>query len=151
MAAANAGWVSPLALSAIPTGHVIQGPSSRSTIVGPDGSSISSVAPGGSIIADNNGAIVSQGAPATVISSPARLALAAPAITSYVAAAPWAQQAVVATPWAQQTVVATPWAQRAVALPAIGRIAAENTVVAGPSGTIAQSKAINAAPLVNVW
>lgn len=132
LAAANAGWVSPLALSAIPTGQVIQGPSSRSTIVGPDGSSISSVAPGGTIIADSNGAIVAQGAPAAVISPASRLVVApapivaAPVVTSYSAVSPV-------------------WAHQAVAVPALGRIAAENTVVAGPSGTISQSRAIDAA------
>ncbi|XP_044747257.1 uncharacterized protein LOC123308594 [Coccinella septempunctata] len=132
LATSCAGWVSPLALSAIPTGHVIQGPSSRSTIVGPDGSSISSAAPGGTIIADNNGAIIAQGAPSAVISSAPRIAVAAPVISSYAAIAPV-------------------WAQQAVAVPAIGRIAAENTVVAGPSGTIAQSRAIDAAHTVTVW
>ncbi|XP_045473975.1 uncharacterized protein LOC123680225 [Harmonia axyridis] len=139
LAAASAGWVSPLALSAIPTSHVIQGPSSRSTIVGPDGSSISSAAPGGTIIADQNGgAIVAQGAPAAVISPAARLALvssplvAAPAITSYAAVSPV-------------------WAHQTLGVPALGRIAAENTVVAGPSGTIAQSRAIDAAQTVALW
>ncbi|XP_045468740.1 cuticle protein LPCP-23-like [Harmonia axyridis] len=145
LAAANAGLITPLAYSAIPTGHIVQGPSSRTTVVGPDGSAISSVAPGGTIITDHDATIVAQAAPAAVIAPAARLAvahaplvaahsslIASPAITTYAAHAPV-------------------WAHQAVGVPAIARVAAENTVVAGPSGTISQTRAIDAAPHVTVW
>ncbi|XP_045473959.1 pupal cuticle protein G1A-like [Harmonia axyridis] len=152
LAAANAGLIAPLAYSAIPTGHIVQGPSSRTTVVGPDGSAISSVAPGGTIITDHDATIVAQAAPAAVIAPAARLAvahaplvaahsslIASPAITTYAAQSPvWAHQAPV-------------WAHQAIGVPAIARVAAENTVVAGPSGTISQTRAIDAAPHVTVW
>lgn len=180
MAAANAGVISPWAYSAIPTGHIVQGPSSRTTVVGPDGSAISSVAPGGTIIADHDATIVSQAAPAAVISPSARhvvasspivtahSALVAPAITSYAAHVPaistYAAHVPAITGYSAHVPAitgysthvghipaVTTYGAHAVAVPAVGRIAAEDTVVSGPSGTITQSRAVDAVPQVSVW
>ncbi|KAL3287492.1 hypothetical protein HHI36_001962 [Cryptolaemus montrouzieri] len=136
LAATNAGLVAPLAYSAIPTGNIIQGPSSRSTVIGPDGSSISSVAPGGTIISENGATLVAQGAPAAVITPSARIAsIAAPLV-----AAPHAIAYGAAPVLAPQGIAYG-------AAPLLGNIAAENTLVAGPSGTISQTRGIHGAHL----
>lgn len=57
------------------TGAIIQGPSSRSTIVGPDGSAISSFAPGGQIATEAHtgfvGRTIAPIAPIAPIAAPA--------------------------------------------------------------------------------
>ncbi|XP_044747254.1 cuticle protein LPCP-23-like [Coccinella septempunctata] len=159
LAAANASVIAPLAYSAIPTGHIVQGPSSRTTVVGPDGSAISSVAPGGTIITDHDATIVAQAAPAAVIAPAARLAVAhTPLVAAHsslvaahsplVAAHPQLIAAPGITTYAANVPVLS---HQAVAVPALGNIAAENTVVAGPSGTITQSRSLDAAQHVTVW
>ncbi|XP_018563010.1 uncharacterized protein LOC108904815 [Anoplophora glabripennis] len=50
----------------VPTPKVLEGPSSKTTIVGPDGSKISAFAPGGKILLDENAGPVLQGAPEVV-------------------------------------------------------------------------------------
>lgn len=49
---------------------VIEGPSSRTTLVGPDGSVISSLQPGGKVIADAHATILEHGAPVAAYSVP---------------------------------------------------------------------------------
>ncbi|KAG5879409.1 hypothetical protein JTB14_027232 [Gonioctena quinquepunctata] len=56
LAATNAGILAPSA-------RIIQGPSSRTTIAGPDGSVIDSVAPGGSIVTEEHPGVVAHTAP----------------------------------------------------------------------------------------
>lgn len=80
--------VSKAGLVAVKTVEVLQGPSSKTTIVGPDGAQISSVAPGGSVVIDGSGLAA---APAVLASSPAVIVGGGPAgsiITSYTAAGP---------------------------------------------------------------
>ncbi|KAK9872435.1 hypothetical protein WA026_017893 [Henosepilachna vigintioctopunctata] len=147
LAFSSASLVAPLAYAAIPTGAVIQGPSSRTTVVGPDGSSISSVAPGGTIVSDHGATIVAQAAPAAVISPAAHHVAYAAAPVAHVA---YAAAPALAVPAVSHYSAA--WAPHALAygaVPALGGVAAEKTVVAGPSGTIAQTKAVNAP--VTVW
>lgn len=64
-------------LVAVPSARILQGPSSRTTIVGPDGSSISAYAPGGQVILDGTPALVAPASP-VVYAAPA-VAVAAPA------------------------------------------------------------------------
>ncbi|KAG5879413.1 hypothetical protein JTB14_027236 [Gonioctena quinquepunctata] len=59
LAATNAGLLAPSA-------RIIQGPSSRTTIAGPDGSVIDSVAPGGRIITEEHPAVVAPNRPCCV-------------------------------------------------------------------------------------
>lgn len=73
---------------AVKTVEVLQGPSSKTTIVGPDGAQISSVSPGGSVVIDGSGLAA---VPAVLASSPAVVVGGGPAgsiITSYTAAGP---------------------------------------------------------------
>jgi hypothetical protein len=96
VAVARAGVV------AVPSVEVLQGPSSKTTIVGPDGSAISSVAPGGTVVTDGQAVVpaapvVLAAAPATLVAGPAGSistthTLAGPAV---VAAAPVAVAPVV--------------------------------------------------------
>nr|XP_023026476.1 cuticle protein 38-like [Leptinotarsa decemlineata] len=125
-----------------PSARIIQGPSARATVAGPDGSIISSVAPGGQIVAEDYSGYVAHAAPvvaAPVVSAyaslPAYTAYSAPVISSY--SAP-----VVSAYTAPSVVASGVVAQKSV-----------DSVVAGPSGTIATSKtvatpAIYAAPAV---
>lgn len=80
--------VSKAGVLAVRTVEVLQGPGSKTTIVGPDGAQISSVAPGGSVVIDGSGLAA---APAVLASSPAVVVGGGPAgsiITSYTAAGP---------------------------------------------------------------
>nr|CAH7741851.1 unnamed protein product [Callosobruchus chinensis] len=93
---------------------IIQGPSSRSTVIGPDGSSITSFAPGGQVVTDHG--------PAALLAAP--LTYAAPlAYTHHLAYS--APLAYAAAPLAY------------AAAPLVGR--SSHTVVAGPSGTISHA------------
>ncbi|XP_023309968.1 cuticle protein 16.5-like [Anoplophora glabripennis] len=118
LAAAHAGLIAPAA-------QILQGPSSRTTLVGPEGSVISSVAPGGQVITGSLPGAVAYSAPVVA---------AAPVVSTY--AAP----AVVASP------VVSAYSAPVVA----GGLVGEQTVVAGPSGTIATGKTL-AAPAVAAY
>ncbi|KAJ3649040.1 hypothetical protein Zmor_020802 [Zophobas morio] len=75
-------------LVAVPSVEVLQGPSSKTTLVGPDGSSISSVSPGGTVVTD--GQAVVPAAPVVLAASP-NTVVAGPAgsvITSHTLAGP---------------------------------------------------------------
>lgn len=50
----------------LPAPKVLEGPSSKTTIIGPDGSKISAFAPGGKILLEENAGPVLQGAPEVV-------------------------------------------------------------------------------------
>ncbi|XP_049817498.1 uncharacterized protein LOC126264291 [Aethina tumida] len=95
-----------------PTGNVLQGPSSRTTVVGPDGSAISAVAPGGQIVTDESVGVVARTAP--VVASPV-LAHSAPILAQsapLVAAAPLGVDTVVSGPSgvvAASRGLAAPW------------------------------------------
>ncbi|KAJ8963224.1 hypothetical protein NQ318_018690 [Aromia moschata] len=111
LAAANAGLLAPAA-------RVLQGPSSRTTLVGPDGSVISSVAPGGQVITDALPGAVAYSAPVVAAAAPL---VAAPAVVAR----------------AGPIVPAASF---------VGGVIGDRTVVAGPSGTIATGRTV-AAPL----
>ncbi|XP_044264820.1 cuticle protein 21-like [Tribolium madens] len=66
------------------SGKILQGPSSRATVVGPDGSAIHSVAPGGSVVAEHHSGVVAHTAP-IVAHAPvvAHTAYAAPAVVAH--------------------------------------------------------------------
>ncbi|XP_023025867.2 uncharacterized protein [Leptinotarsa decemlineata] len=124
-----------------PSARIIQGPSARATVAGPDGSVISSVAPGGQIIAEDHAGYVAQAAPvvaAPVVSAyAAHGAYALPAYSAYSTPVVSAYSAPLVSAYAAPSVVASGVvAHRSV-----------DTVVAGPSGTIATSKTV-AAPAV---
>ncbi|RZB41024.1 hypothetical protein BDFB_010218 [Asbolus verrucosus] len=144
LASANAGLI------AAPSAKIVQGPSTRTTVVGPDGSAISSVAPGGTIIQEEHPGVVAHTAP--VVAAPvvaAHTAYAAPVVaahTAYAAPVVAAHTAYAAPVVAAQTAYAAP----ALAYSSHGVVAhsAVDTVVAGPSGTIATSKALHAPGLV---
>lgn len=144
---------------ATPSAEIIQGPSSRSTIVGPDGSSISSVSPGGTVIAEKQYGIVAGAnpilAPAPVIAARGvPLAYSAPYVTSYSAlASPLAYSAPLAyASHAYDAPAVAAYASPAVyayAAPIAARTSAD-TVISGPSGTIATSKSVDS-PLVAAY
>lgn len=105
-------------------------------MVGPDGSAISSVAPGGQIVQEESVGVVAETAP--VVAAPA-VAYSAPLVSAY--AAP---------------VVAAPLAYSAPILAGIAAQSTVDTVVAGPSGTIATGRTVASplvasAPLVRAW
>ncbi|XP_030766348.1 cuticle protein LPCP-23-like [Sitophilus oryzae] len=81
VAAANAGYY--------PSAKILQGPSSKTTIVGPDGSAISAVAPGGSIIHEEHPGYIAHSAP-LAHHAPLAYAAHAPVVAplAYVAHAP---------------------------------------------------------------
>ncbi|CAH2014747.1 unnamed protein product [Acanthoscelides obtectus] len=103
--------------------HILQGPSSRSTVIGPDGSLISSYTPGAQVIADH--------APAATLLAAAPLAYSAH---------PLAYSAHHLAYAAHHLPYAAPLAYAAAA-PVYGR--SSHTVVAGPSGTISHADADN--------
>ncbi|KAJ8943405.1 hypothetical protein NQ314_009774 [Rhamnusium bicolor] len=115
LAAANAGIITPSA-------KILQGPSSKTTLVGPEGSVISSVAPGGQVITEELPGVVAHAAP---VVAAAPLVAAAPAVVAY----------------------STYTAPVPVAHAAPATYGTSDVVVAGPSGIIATGKSI-AAPAV---
>lgn len=158
LATANAGLI------AAPSAKIVQGPSTRTTVVGPDGSAISSVAPGGSIVTEDHAGLVAHTAPVvaahTAYAAPvlAHSAYAAPVVShsAYAYGAPVA--AAYAAPVAASYAAPVVAARATYAAPALGYAYggvahnAVDTVVAGPSGTIATSKTVHspvayAAPL----
>ncbi|KAF7267676.1 hypothetical protein GWI33_019164 [Rhynchophorus ferrugineus] len=102
LAVSNAGWL------AGPSAKILQGPSSKTTLVGPEGSVIAAHAPGGQIIHEEQPGFVAHAAP--IVAPAPVVSYAAPAVA---AAAP-------------STVVAHSSAYQK-----------ESVLVAGPSGTIA--------------
>ncbi|XP_050294695.1 uncharacterized protein LOC126734905 [Anthonomus grandis grandis] len=125
LAVANAG------LAVIPgSAKIIQAPSSRTTVAGPDGSLIHSEQPGASIITEDSPAIVARSEP--LIAAP--VSYSAPLVYS----APLAYSAPVVHGYS------APLAYSA------GIVAEKqlDTLVAGPSGTIATSKTVHSPALV---
>ncbi|KAJ8963228.1 hypothetical protein NQ318_018694 [Aromia moschata] len=74
LVAVNAGLV-------VPAGNILQGPSTRTTVVGPDGSVISALAPGGQVITEGEAGAVAQAIPVAHVQ-------AAPLVAAPLAAAP---------------------------------------------------------------
>lgn len=124
----------------------MEGPSTKTTIVGPEGSVISSVAPGGKIITET--------LPAVATYSASRV------LPSYVAPADVSPYAVPAIYPAQVL------AARAAPListyetaalpnyrtPILSAYGSANAVISGPSGVVAASRSLNAADLAApVW
>ncbi|KAK5643140.1 hypothetical protein RI129_006985 [Pyrocoelia pectoralis] len=70
VAVANAGIIPGAIVETIDGGAVIQGPSSRTAVHGPDGSVIAADAPGGAVIAGPKSGGVVAAAPAAVVASP---------------------------------------------------------------------------------
>ncbi|KAG5879404.1 hypothetical protein JTB14_027227 [Gonioctena quinquepunctata] len=150
LAATNAGILAPSA-------RIIQGPSSRTTIAGPDGSVIDSVAPGGSIVTDELPGVVAHTAP--VVSAyaahalPAHTAYAGPVLSAYSAPVVSAYSAPVVSAYSAPAVSAYSaplWSAYAAPSVVANGVVAQNsvdTVVAGPSGTIATSKTVAAPAL----
>ncbi|KAG5879401.1 hypothetical protein JTB14_027224 [Gonioctena quinquepunctata] len=166
LAATNAGILAPSA-------RIIQGPSTRTTIAGPDGSVIDSVAPGGRIVTEEHPGVVAQTGPlvstyaahgihalpvhtaySSAYSSPVVSAYSAPVVSAYSApvvsaySSPWvsAYSSPVVSAYSSGPVVS---AYAAPSLVSSGVVAhnSVDTVVAGPSGTIATSKTV-ASPTV---
>ncbi|XP_076267052.1 uncharacterized protein LOC143200499 [Rhynchophorus ferrugineus] len=141
LAVANAGVL------VAPSAKIIQGPSTRTTVVGPDGSAISSVAPGGQIVQEEIVGVVAQTAPVVA---------AAPAVTSYVAA-PSVLAAHSAPVVAYSSPIISAPLVSAYSAPVLSGVVAKSvvdTVVAGPSGSIVTGKTVAApvvAPLVSTW
>ncbi|KAG5879405.1 hypothetical protein JTB14_027228 [Gonioctena quinquepunctata] len=151
LAATNAGILAPPA-------RIIQGPSSRTTIAGPDGSVIDSVAPGGSIVTEQHPGVVAHTAPVvstyaahgiralpvhTAYSSPVVSAYSTPVVSAYSGPVVSAYSSPVVSAYSSAPVVS------AYAAPSVfsSGVVAHNTVdtvVAGPSGTIATSKTVSA-------
>ncbi|KAJ8943398.1 hypothetical protein NQ314_009767 [Rhamnusium bicolor] len=85
LAAANAGILAP-------TAGILQGPSSITTLVGPEGRVISSVAPGGQVISKQISGAIAYSAPllarspvVSAYTAPAVVAPAAPILSAYLA------------------------------------------------------------------
>jgi len=109
-------------------------------VVGPDGSAISAVAPGGQIIQEESVGVVAHAAPV--------LSYSAPVVAAHVAAPALAYSApVVAAPHISAYSAPILSAHSA---PIVAGVSALDTLVAGPSGTIATSKTV-AAPVVSAW
>ncbi|CAH0552033.1 unnamed protein product [Brassicogethes aeneus] len=119
-----------------PSAHILQGPSSRSTIVGPDGSSISSVAPGGQIITEEHAGVVAHSAP--VLAHSAVVAHSAPVVAhsaQFVAhSAPIVAHS--APVWAHSAQVLAHSAPVVAAHHGLVAHGADSTVISGPSGVI---------------
>lgn len=101
----------------------MEGPSSRSTIVGPEGSIISSIAPGGKIITEDLPGVAVHSAPLVHAPLVARTA-------------PW--------DYSPALLPSAPLV-RAPFFPAHGSV---DTVVAGPSGTVVSSRSLSPADFV---
>ncbi|CAH1163527.1 unnamed protein product [Phaedon cochleariae] len=139
LAVTNAGVLAPSA-------SIIQGPSSRTIVAGPDGSVISSVAPGGQIISEASPTVVAGAAPilaspvVSTYSSPALSAYSSPVLSAYSAPVLSAYSAPVLSAYTAPVVSA--YAAPAVYASGLAGHSSEDTVVAGPSGTIATSRKV---------
>ncbi|XP_030766352.1 larval cuticle protein F1-like [Sitophilus oryzae] len=105
-----------------PSARIIQGPSSRTTVVGPDGSSISSISPAGQIVQQETLGVVARSAP--IVAAPAVVAHTAPIVSAYSAPLLSAYSAPL--------------------------VSGEHTVIAGPSGTVVSGRSLSA-PVVTAW
>ncbi|KAH1007485.1 hypothetical protein HUJ04_004710 [Dendroctonus ponderosae] len=132
VAVANAGNL------VLPSARIIQGPSSRTTVVGPDGSAISSVAPGGQIIQEESAGVVAHSAP--VVAAPALAYSSLPLAYA-------AHSSPIVSAYSSPLVSGVPVVS-AYSAPVLSGV--EDTVVAGPSGTIISGRSV-AAPLVSAW
>ncbi|CAH1163526.1 unnamed protein product [Phaedon cochleariae] len=130
---------------------IIQGPSSRSVVAGPDGSVISSAAPGGQIITEEHPGVVAHAAPVVAYSSPVVSAYSGPVVSAYSAPVVSAYSAPVVSAYASPVLsaysapVVSAYSAHAVPSVYASGVVAHNshdTVVAGPSGTIATSRNI---------
>ncbi|XP_030766342.1 cuticle protein 16.5-like [Sitophilus oryzae] len=128
VAACSAGLVGPSA-------HILQGPSSKTTLVGPEGSVISAHAPGGQIVHEEHPGFVAHAAPVLAHAAPV-VAHAAPVVYSSPVVAHAAPVVAHAAP-AHSTVVAHSSAYKH-----------DSVVVAGPSGTISTGHGAHAVPAV---
>ncbi|KAG5879402.1 hypothetical protein JTB14_027225 [Gonioctena quinquepunctata] len=161
LAATNAGFLAP-------STRIIQGPSTRTTISGPDGSVIDSVAPGGRIVTEEHAGVVAHtapvvssyaaygfhalpahaaySAPVSAYSSPVVSAYSAPVVSAY--SSPWvsAHSSPLVSAYSSAPVVSA-YATPSVVASGVVAHKSVDTVVAGPSGTIATSKTV-AAPTV---
>ncbi|KAJ8943394.1 hypothetical protein NQ314_009763, partial [Rhamnusium bicolor] len=138
---------------------VLQGPSSRTTLVGPEGSVISSVSPGGQVITEEHPGVVAHAAPVAYASyaapavsayaAPLRVAHSAYAAPSLVAHSAYATPVVSAysSPIVSRAAYAAPYSY-SVAAPVVAAHGSVDTVVAGPSGTIATSRGLTTADVV---
>ncbi|XP_050294696.1 cuticle protein 16.5-like isoform X2 [Anthonomus grandis grandis] len=152
LAVANAGVL------VAPSAKIIQGPSTRTTVVGPDGSAISSVAPAGQIVQEESVGVVAQTAPVVAASAPA-LAYSAPLVAH---SAPAVAYSAPALAYSAPLAYAAP-AHVAYSAPLVSAYSAPvvssgvvghstvDTVISGPSGTIATGKTVAAAPVVAAW
>lgn len=71
VAAANAGVITQSIIEPIAHGAVLQGPGTKSTVVGPDGSVIDAIAPGGRVETGITSGIAAYTAPALTYAEPA--------------------------------------------------------------------------------
>ncbi|XP_019880510.1 uncharacterized protein LOC109608513 [Aethina tumida] len=125
-----------------PSANVLQGPSSRSTIVGPDGSAISSVAPGGQIVTEEHPGVVAHTAPvvaAPVLAHSAQLVAHSAPVLAHSAPVVAAHAAPVLAHSAQVVAHSAPVVAAHHGLVAHG---AEHTVVSGPSGVISTGQSL---------
>lgn len=112
LAAANAGLLAHSVLAPVVTGAALQGPSTRTTLVGPDGSHIVAAAPGGRIdtAVDAGIAVVSHSGP--VVAAPAVLAARYQTfhagVPTVYAAGYNALPSVIGSPYLAKTIVASP-------------------------------------------
>ncbi|XP_050294698.1 cuticle protein 16.5-like isoform X3 [Anthonomus grandis grandis] len=142
LAVANAGVL------VAPSAKIIQGPSTRTTVVGPDGSAISSVAPAGQIVQEESVGVVAQTAPVVAASAPA-LAYSAPLVAHSAPALAYSAPLAYAAPAhvAYSAPLVSAYSAPVVASGVVGH----STVISGPSGTVATGKTVAAAPVVAAW
>ncbi|XP_060536111.1 uncharacterized protein LOC132708028 [Cylas formicarius] len=120
-----------------PSAKILQGPSSKTTVVGPDGSAISAVAPGGQIVHEDHPGVVAHAVPFVAHAAPVA-AHAAPVLAH---AAPVVAHA------APVVAHAAPVVAHAAAV--VAHAGEADTIVAGPSGTIATGKSVVGGHLVH--
>lgn len=136
----------------MPSTRIIEGPSSRTTLVGPDGSVIDSVSPGGRVIADSP-AIVAEAAPVVAAAYSAPLIKSAPIVSAYSTPIVSSYSAPLVSAYSAPVVSAYSapvLSTYSSPLLASGVVAQKSldTLVAGPSGTIATSKTLTAPTVV---
>ncbi|XP_050293021.1 cuticle protein LPCP-23-like [Anthonomus grandis grandis] len=113
LAVTNAGW-----FHHEPSAKIIQGPSSKTTLVGPEGSVISAVAPGGQIVHEEHPGVIAHATPVVAHHVPV-IAHDAPVVAHHV----------------PTTVVAHDSSEHGH----------ENAIIAGPSGTVARGHGVHGA------
>ncbi|XP_050294691.1 uncharacterized protein LOC126734901 [Anthonomus grandis grandis] len=139
LAVANAGW-----FHHEPSTKIIQGPSSKTTLVGPEGSVISAVAPGGQIVHEEHPGVIAHAAPvhSHIVAHVAPVfAHHAPVLAHHVPIV--AHQVPVVAHHAHHvptTVVAHD----------TGVHGHENAIISGPSGTVARGHGVHGAVVAPV-